>query len=279
MRTALLFTLKMLIATLIILAFTASFASANDTVVISGGSKGGSYDRWANNVGAILRGLGYKAEVKRSRGSGTNVERVVAGEAHVGFTQGDVLMAKGGQGVEILAELGEECVFLVGNKDGRVTDEDDLQSTEEPVLKIGVGKAGSGSQITWQYMVQLEDGYGASAAQFQGGARSLAAVASGQLDAAMFVTSPSRLDHKLIQAVNGNDKLMFLDVNDSDLNDKLPNGSPVYLFKDIDTKAGWGGGIETICTPVLVIANPDVDEDLLDDLAGQLLSNKAAVLQ
>ena len=262
--------------------FTTVFAlvlvtSGTHAVTISGGTKGGSYDRWARNLAMLTKGLGYKPTAERSKGAQENVERVASGEADVAFTQGDVLMATGGQGVEILAEIGKECVFLVGNTDGRVRDEDDLQSDDAHT--IAVGKRGTGSQVTWSYMGQLEPGYTNSAAQYVGGARALGKVSAGQLDAAMFVTAPGNLDHRLIVAVNSDERLEFIDVDDKDLNDKLPNGTPVYTFEEIDTKAGWGGGVDTICTPVLAIANPDADEDLLDDLAQVFMSNKAAVLQ
>ena len=258
-----------------VLALHAGQASAD--VTITTGSKGGAYERWGNNLATMLKGLGYSPTVQRSKGSGENIARVAGGEAQLGFAQGDAIMYLG-LGVEILADLGKECAFLVGKTDGRVTDEDDLQSEEDPVLTIGVGKQGTGSFITWGYMGKLEDGYLKSAAQYKGGARGLAAVSSGQMDAMLFVTAPGNLEHKLISAVNGDENLQFLDVDDGDLNDKLPNGTPVYTFEEVDTKSGWGGGVDTICTPVLLIAYPDADEDLLDDVAAQALSNKAALL-
>ena len=264
---------------LIILLFALP-AFANDSVRITGGTKGGGYDRMATNLFSLSKGLGYTPEKMTSKGAEENVKRIQAGEADVGFTQGDVLMANDqGRGVEILGVVGKECVHVAVNPEGKVTSEGDLQDKQDPAATIAVGKRGTGSEVTWRYMCTLEPAFCNSAAQYSGGTRTLGKVASGQLDAILFVTAPDNLNHRLVAAVNANDNLEFIDIEDWDLNDKLPNGEAVYTFEEIDTKDGWGGGVDTICTPLLVIANPEADETLLDDLANVVLTNQAAITQ
>ncbi len=253
-------------------------AAASADVVISGGKKGGSYAKYAANLAKIVKGrTGMAATAQASGGSLANVQCVANKECAVGLTQADALAASGrASDVEVLGALGRECVYIAYNVDGRVTDEDHLQDKMDPPAQIAVGSAGSGSQASWDYMTQLEEAYKASGAVYSGGNRSLSKVVTGKLDAFMFVTDPSSAGHKLIAAVAANKKLKFMDVDDSDLNDKLPDGTAVYEFDDIDVPGAlWD--VETICTPLLVIADPDASEDVLEVVAGALLNNVAAI--
>jgi len=274
-------TAALMVVAIVVILFTALAAQATQTSFVTGGKKGGSYERWGKNLTNLMRAQGIKgAQYQPSKGAQQNVQRVKAGEATVGFTQGDVLMAEGAQGVEIMGALGKECVFVVVNESGIVQDEDDLQSEHDgKAPRIAVGGKGTGSQVSWSYMSKLEDGYKTAAQDYIGGTRALGKLAAGQLDAVMFVTAPGNLNHRLIAAVNGNDKLKFIDIDDSDLNDDLPSGEPVYTFEEVDTKEGWGGGIDTICTQVVAIANVEADEDVLDELSNLFLSNAAAITQ
>lgn len=267
---------KLIASVFAALIFTSPALFAQD-MVISGGAKGGNYHRWATNLATLLKGSArIKATVKTSGGSKDNIGCIQDGSCHVAFTQVDAMKALGAQNVEILGDLGKECVFLVVGKDGKIGDEDDLQDKSKEA-SIGVGRAGSGAQVTWSYMQQLEEGYKATSAAYQGGSRGLAQVAAGRLDAMIFVTAPGNLNHKLIAGVNASEKLEFIDVDDSDLNDKLPDGRAVYTFESIDTKDGFGGGIETICTGVVAIGSSALTEEQGDAVADLFLTNAAAI--
>ncbi len=259
-----------------VLAFAAIAQAAS--VPISGGAKGGNYERWAHNLAGLMKGQGFAPTVMTSKGAVENLARVKDGSAAVGWVQGDTLMANGADGVEILGTLGTECAFLVGRTDGKVRDEDDLQDDNGQTI-AAVGPRGSGSQTTWAYMGQLEEDYKRSAAQYVGGTRAMGKLMAGQVDAMLFVTAPGNLDHRLIAAVNGNEKLEFLDVDDGDLNDKLPSGQPVYTFESVVVEKGTFSDteVETICTPVLAVAKVDADDAILDELANILVGNIAAV--
>ena len=183
--------------------------------------------------------------------------------------------------VEVLGPLYQECVYIAANKNGKVQDEDDLQKAG---VTIAVGKQGSGSAVTWDYMRKLEPGYKKSAVSFTGGNRALGKLALGGdtgVDAVMWVTKPN-LSHKYISTVINNDNLMFISVNDKDLNDVYkPLGKPIYDFKKIDYAEGFFNDKEftTICMDAVLAARADADEDLLDSVADMVLNYKSSLLK
>ncbi|KJZ17452.1 hypothetical protein TW86_04160 [Halomonas sp. S2151] len=262
--------------TLASIAMSLMAGAAEANVTITTGKSGGTYHgTFGANLNQILREHGIPAEVQTSLGSVENLNRIAAGEAQVGFTQGDVLASwlrdNPSANIEIVGELGQECVYVAVNKDGKVSDEDDLTSG----IKIAVGEQGTGSAVSWDYLRTLEDDYAEASTFYQGGIRSLGKVSSGQLDAFMWVTSPDNLNHGYLNAVNASDSLEIIDLDDYSLNEKLPNGEQVYEFRDVVVKEGTFNDteVEVPCTDVLVVADPNMDYEAIETVAGAVLMN------
>lgn len=249
---------------------------------ITTGSKSGTYFRVGTNLAKMIGG-----EVITSKGGEDNIKRVASGEAVVGMTQMDTYAYMSDKdpsirsSVEIMGPLYKEAVYIVGNCNGKVQSEDDLQ---QEGVTIATGKRGSGGASSWSYMRELEPGYKKAAVSPTGGIRALGKLASrpdGDIDAVLFVTKPV-MTGKLITTVLKNENLCFIDVNDKDLNDKYPpTGKPVYEFCKIDVAKGIFNDkeISTICVDAALIANTDVEEDYLDDLSDAVLNYGPSLLK
>lgn len=249
---------------------------------ITTGSSSGTYFKVGLNMKSMLGG----AEVMKSKGSVENINRIMKGEADIGIVQMDAYAFEAAKNpevesvVEVIGPLYKECVYVAARKDGKVQDEDDLQSKG---VTIAVGKQGSGSTVTWDYMRQLEPGYKNSAVQFKGGIRALGKLAAGGKnapDAVMWVARPD-LSKKLPATVLKNKDLVFIDLNDKDLNDKYEvTGDPIYEFMDIKSTGGFfAGNVETICVDAVVVANTDADEEMLEKLSDIVLNYKQSLLK
>lgn len=254
-----------------------SQAALAEDVVITTGSPGGTYHNVLGaNLGRIMAEQGNKVELQTSAGSVENIQRVVSGEADFGFTQADALGSfleqNPSSNVEILGGLGQECIYVVVPEDG-IDNEDGL---EQEGTKIAVGEKGSGSAESWDYMRTLETGYKESSTYYKGGVRAIAQVKTGQLDAFMWVTSPFNLNHDFLKAVMQDDSgLRLIDMNDWDMNNELPNGQSVYEFKEVVVKEGFINDteVETACTQVMVIGNPELDGLTLEAAAKAVMMN------
>lgn len=250
-----------------------SFLVASDSIRIVTGSKKGEYYKMGLNMQNLLKDLDYNSNVKKSRGSVKNFKSIAKDVNTIGFAQVDAykyikeakpeLFNK----IILIGSIKKECAFLVTHEDGP-NDDDFFQSKGS---KLSVGKKGSGTEITFQRFKALENNFKNTTPYYQSTNISLANVASKEIDGALFVTTP-KMSNSLFKKVNANPKLKFADIEDSDLNDKI-NGKQIYTFEDIDTKPGFGGSVESVCTTSALFANADIDEDLLDELAGIIITD------
>lgn len=269
---------KLLSVLLVSLAITpVAFA---DSVTISTGVRGGKYDgTYGANLAKFLRAKGHTVTLEQSAGSEENLKRVSTNAAQITFATTDAYafyLASGGQPLGILSDLGTECGYMVVKKGGKVTSEADLQKVKD--AKIAIGDSGSGSEIMWRYMTQLEPKYKNAAVVLQGGTMAINAIGTtGGPDAYLFVTSKNNLTHKLVQAVNANKGLEFVSINDWDLNSKLPNGKPIYQFEKNTVCDGWGCGVETICTTGSLYYSEQAPKAVIEDISDILALSKKAV--
>ena len=261
---------KFFIAGLIGLLVSATLMAEN--LVITTGSKKGSYFQVGHRIASQFKG----AKVITSRGSVENFDRLVKGEANVAIAQKDAYRwyvskhPEAADKIDLIGDLYQECVFLVVKKDGKVENDGDLQKEG---VTIAVGKKGSGAQVTWEYMTQLESGFKKATSIPKGGNRVLAKVASGKYDAALFVIQPKPKGW-LFKTVANNKDLEFGSITDWDLNDKY-EGKPIYTFEKVKVEDGlFGDKVKTICTTASIFINADMDEDLADELSGLLLNHQ-----
>ncbi|HHI0472257.1 TPA: hypothetical protein ACP4W7_005210 [Klebsiella variicola] len=110
--------------------------------------------------------------------------------------------------------------------------------------------------------------------------RSLAKVTTGEYDAFLWVSAPDR-SNKFLEAVNQEGSgLTIIDMNGWHVDDKLPNGKPVYEMKKAVTESGWlsDSKVKVPCTKTLVVANTDAGDDMLETASTVLLKNLSRVL-
>lgn len=270
---------KVLIGFLAALSFSAMAAD----VVITTGQQGLTYNAtYGVNLASNLAEFGNKSTVIPSKGSLENLDRVAAGSAQLGFTQADAFQfwrsqhPNEAQNVDIVGELGEECVFIAVKKDGKLSSESDLKDG----VKIAVGEPTSGSYASWQYLQTLVKRYAAAETYAKGGIRSLAKVTTGEYDAFMWVSAPNR-DNKFLDSVKQDSSgLKLIDVDNWNTNDKLPNGKSVYTMQSavVDGGTFFDSKVKVPCTRTLVVANVDAGDDLLESVSMILLKNTPRIM-
>ncbi|WP_339119008.1 TAXI family TRAP transporter solute-binding subunit [Halomonas sp. BMC6] len=269
---------KLTIAMAVAAALSCSAAAYAKDVVITAGVQGGTYhDVYGVNLTNILREQRISAEVQASRGSVENLERINAGDADVGFTQADALAAflrsNPTAHLEIVGALGQECVYMAAQKDGKVEDDDDLG---EEGVRVAIGERGTGSAESWGFMRTLEPDYQEASVYYQGGIRTLAQVKTGQMDAFMWVTSPDNRNHRFFEAVMQPDSgLVMIDVDSRKLRGELPNGEAVYTLRDVTIAEGFLSDTEVRvpCTDVLVVARGDMEDVAIEAVATAVMMN------
>lgn len=265
-----------------VLLFASVSAAAAD-ITITTGQQGLTYNAvYGVNLASALSEYGYKSTVVPSKGSLDNLDKVAAGEAQIGFTQADAFQfwrqrhGNEAQKVDIIGELADECVFVAVKEGGKIGGEGDLKAG----VKIAVGETSSGSYASWQYLQTLEKDYAKVETYAKGGVRSLAKVTTGEYDAFLWVSAPDR-SNKFLEAVTQKASgLTMISMNGWNVEDKLPNGKPVYELKKAVTESGWlsDSKVKVPCTKTLVVANTDAGDDVLETASTVLLKNISRVL-
>lgn len=268
---------KLIMAAIAVASLCLSNVAAAADIVITTGQQGLTYNAvYGVNLASALSEYGYSSTVIPSKGSLDNLDKVASGTAQIGFTQADAFQfwrsrhSNEAQKVDIIGELADECVFVAVKKGGKVSDEGNLKAG----VKIAVGEPTSGSYASWQYLQGLEKDYA------KGGVRSLAKVTTGEYDAFLWVSAPDR-SNKFLEAVNQEGSgLTMIDMNGWHVDDKLPNGKPVYELKKAVTESGWlsDSKVKVPCTKTLVVANTDAGDDMLETASTVLLKNLSRVL-
>lgn len=265
---------------LVSMSISASVAAAD--VVITTGQQGLTYNAvYGVNLAGAIAEYGNRVTVIPSKGSIDNLDKVAAGTAQIGFTQADAFQywrqrhGNEAQKVDIIGELSDECVFVAVKTGGKVSDEGNLKEG----VKIAVGEPASGSFASWQYLQSLEKDYAKTETYAKGGLRSLAKVTTGEYDAFLWVSAMDK-SNKFLEAVNQKDSgLTVIDMNGWHVDDKLPNGKPVYELKKAVIQEGTfsDSKVKVPCTKTLVVANTDAGDDLLETASSILLKNVSRI--
>lgn len=251
-------------------------------VTITTGQQGLTYNAvYGANLQGALAEFGNKVTVVTSKGSLDNLDKVAAGTAQIGFTQADAYQfwrgkhANEAQNVDIVGELSDECVFVAVKDGGKINGEDDLKAG----VKIAVGEPSSGSYASWSYLQSLESDYAKVETFAKGGLRSLAKVQTGEYDAFLWVSARDK-SNKFLESVNQKGSgIKLIDMNDWNMNDKLPNGKAVYSMEKATVESGWlADSVKVPCTKTLVVANVDAGDDLLESVSSIMLKNQSRII-
>ena len=232
----------------------------------SGTEQGHYYKSYAPNlaveVGKSDRSFSGKniLQVVATDGSLDNLDKTSSGEVQVSLTQPDAFMFfrstepnKANQIVLLGNVPVEECVLMVTSENSKIKEFDDL--TKDHTVNIGV--PGSGSQASWAYFKKLIPALKDIRTNENSNVLALGDLQTGAADAMIFVTTKDRTS-EVLEMVNAEDSgLRFVDLEDSNLNEKLPSGKPVYTAEKVNVEPGsnWPDKVMGQCMRLQIVAN------------------------
>ena len=253
-----------IIALVILAAITTGKVHAES--IGSGFPEGHYYKSYAPNlaveVGKSDRTFSGKnmLQVVATDGSLDNLDKTSSGEVQVSLTQPDAYMFfrstepnKANQIVLLGNVPVEECVLMVTSENSKIKEFDDL--TKDHTVNIGV--PGSGSQASWAYFKKLIPALKDVRTNENSNVLALGDLQTGAADAMIFVTTKDRTS-EVLEMVNAEDSgLRFVDLEDSNLNEKLPSGKPVYTAEKVNVEPGsnWPNKVMGQCMRLQVVAN------------------------
>lgn len=267
--------LPLTLAALLTVVALPGSVSADDTLIqIASGRKGFTYRSvYARNLEKLMRG--YKIVYLPSEGSGQNLDLLAEGKANVAFAQADVYAEKIAldperyRNVKVVGRLAPECVYMARRKDGPKATLDQLVGKAlAGEATIAVGDADSGMMWTWAYMTRLIEGLDRVKVSNERGTLSLNQLALGSLDAVGWVTDPNNEEQKMLRALEANDRLELMPLDEPALLAPMADGTQIYEAREVKLGGGIRGTkVQTICTSAVLFTRKDADPKLIDKLA------------
>ena len=269
---------KLSVSFILAVAYCLNTVAGAQDIVITAGVSTGSYYSLSSVLKKELRRQNLLVEIIPSVGSLENLERLSDSEhpANIGLTQADTLKHylannyKFARNMLVLGEIGKECVFIIAGNKYAIYNDDDLQQDNGQLMAISHPK--SGVAITYQYMTSLEPKFQHTPARYMDGLEALAEIQLGSeynpIKALMLVMHPKTMFPEVEWVLRNINDYRFVTVDDWDLNDKLPDGSSLYTYEDVNLSGTllpekekylalgkeYDIEVETICTKGLLIA-------------------------
>lgn len=167
-------------------------------VEIATGTASGVYAAVAQRYAARFAEAGIELVVRHTKGSGENYALLADADSGVGaaIVQGGTLPADGAEGMEAVASIYLEPLWLFHRVDAEIEGVNDLLAI--PKVRIALGPEGSGTRVLAKTLAHAS-GYKPSAGERGadepellplGGEAAAKALRAGEIDAAFFVISP-----------------------------------------------------------------------------------------
>ncbi len=168
-------------------------------LTIGSGSPGGFYDRLGGDYKAALEKSGLSVNLVPSEGSIQNLERLQSGEVDIAFIQGGVLPDAGIEGIQSLASVALEPLWIFTRTPEPVT-----RLAELAGKRVAIGAQGSGTRRLSLTLFRTAGLDGAVTFDESSGDAAVSALLQGAVDAVFFVTSPQT---STVQALLGEDAI------------------------------------------------------------------------
>lgn len=253
-------------------------------VVISSGIEGGGYWSAATRFSAIAQGMGFTTAVQASTGSLDNLAQLTDPDGPVGlaFAQADALQfyldghPEVSPQIQIMENLGQECVFIVTGSNSGLRTDADLQNPDGQ--RLGIGSPDSGVAVTFNYMASQVPKLQHTRVNFIDTQAAVAQLNDDQanVDAVMVVHRPREHSTEVTTALANPDSYRFVAVDNDQLSRELPGGDKVYQSMDLVMRGPGENDktvVKTICVKGLLLANrqklSETQQDQVHDLVNQ----------
>lgn len=246
-----------------VIASEPSAAVAVPTVVLSSGAEGGGYWNAATRLQSVAdKRADLAVEVLPSTGSLENLEQLLdeSSPVNLAFAQADAAQTYLGQQpgqiekLELLENLGQECVFIMTGIDSGIRTEKDLQQSKD--LRLGISSATSGVAATFKHMVSEIPDMDDISVRYGDTMAALEQLNSpdATVDAVMVVHRPRAHSPEVEYALANSDRYRFIELNDELFLQSMWNGNKIYRTMKLAMPEP-NEPVKTLCMRGVLLAN------------------------
>ncbi|WBB82347.1 TAXI family TRAP transporter solute-binding subunit [Micromonospora sp. WMMD882] len=239
-------------------------------VRIATGSPTAVYHAFGESLAAILNREvpGVRASVVVTAASAQNVRLVESGQAELGFTQADVLLAEPGAHPEVaaVARVYDDLLHLVTTVESPVRTVADLRGR-----RVSVGAEGSGTGITATRLLDVAGLNGPSVRRERLGLDdSVSALRAGRIDAFFF---SGGLPVRAIEQLAGAIGVRLVDLGEW-TEPLRRQHREVYVSRDVPSSAYGVEPVTTVANPNYLVVAADVPESLVREVTRLLMQRR-----
>jgi TRAP-type uncharacterized transport system substrate-binding protein len=240
-------------------------APAAADIVISSGLVGGGYWNTGSRLQAVASGMGLRVGNQASVGSLANLKALLDKNSPVNlaFAQADALQyyldenPGAAQAVETLANIGQECVFIISSSDSDIRTDKDMQKSRR--LQLGIKSPTSGIWVTFNYMKSLVPEFQQTTLVYGDTVQMMTDFVHPKTnieEAVMVVHGPNEHSPEIDMVIANPDRFRFVKLSDERLTRKTSGGEAVYRRMKVAPGAVANADpVETICVQGLLLAN------------------------
>ena len=233
--------MRKLLFAFIAMAGMTAMAHANPVISICSGTDGGSYHMAGKTIAKSLNKQGIEAQVLADTGGSLgNIALAQQGKCNVLISQPDAMVnlkrtdpSAAGEFTTV-GTLHDEYLILLVNRDGKVTELDDLEDYGREASIVLGDPDFSGAVQTWENLVAEDDDYGAVriAAEHDDPEFALEALAQGEVDAILLVTGINA--NRALAEANSymSENIRIGAINDGDVDDAVDLSGDRLLRSD-----------------------------------------------
>ncbi|HEY6131004.1 MAG TPA: hypothetical protein VIV27_03250 [Halioglobus sp.] len=231
-------------------------------IVLSSGAEGDGYWNAGARLQSVADDMDFAVENLPSAGSLENLDKLLDADSPVNlaFAQADAAQhylnrhQKALSKLDLLENIGQECVFIVTGIDSDIRTDEDLQAATN--LRLGIASPASGIAVTFAYMVSqipemadIKVSYGDTLAVMdQLNAR------NASVDAVMMVHRPRDQSAEVEYALANANRYRFVELSDERFTQEMWNGRKIYSTMNL-ALPGSDTPLKTVCVQGLLLAN------------------------
>ncbi len=256
-----------------------------EPLVFTSGVEGGGYWNAATRLQQVAADMGLDVQVEQSPGSLRNLARLLDAEDPTGLAlvQADALQQylKKHPGdsnrIEILENIGQECVFIVTDAAGEIRTDSDLQQGRD--LQLAISNPDSGAAVTYAFMTMLAPEMAGTSVLYLDTGKVIDELHSADkpADAVMLVHRPKEYSAEVNLALRNPDRFRFVEITDDRLKSELPNGQAVYRALKLAVPVPDSEErrqVTTICVMGLLLTNKEKISTEQRDTLGRLVNER-----
>lgn len=233
---------------------------ARADIVLGTGQQGSSYWHAGKRLQTVAGKMGLAIATVPSEGSLENLDNLLnsTSAVNLAFAQADALQLhlnrypQDRRKIEILEQIGQQCVFVVTALRSEFDDIDDVEDSRN--VKLGIDSASSSVSLSFDYINSRVSHFEGVEIVYDEFSLLADQLSKADVDVLMLLSAPRQFAEHFQFVLDNPHRYRLLDFEDDELVEALPDGRRIYREVRL-ALPGASKPVRTLCARGLLLAN------------------------